>query len=338
MKVVVTGGAGFLGQRLLRRLCARGRLTDAGGVEREIRQIVAIDQAHAKRLFVDERIGYVIGDISVPTLLTHVLANDSASVFHLAAANALAAQDDFDLGMRVNLDGTRALLEACRSQRAPVRFVFSSSVMVFDAPLPAVVGDDTAAWPQTRYGTQKLLGELLVAGFTRDALIDGRALRLPIIAPRPGSASGAVADFASAILREPLAGAEAVCPVAADTPLYLLSPAAAVDALIHAHELPQADWLAVTGGHALNPPGLTVTVGELIEALRRAAGEAVAGRVRLAPDERIAAIVRRWPARFAAARAQALGFRADDGIDAILCDYLAATAAEEGGLRRGDPR
>lgn len=327
MKIVVTGGAGFLGQRLLRALCARGRLTDAGGVEREIKQIVAIDQSHARRLFVDERVGYVVGDISIEILLKHVLANDTASLFHLAAASDAAVQADFDLGLRVNVDGTRALLQTCREQRMPVKFVFASSTMVYDGEPPAVVRDDDAPMPRSSYGTQKLIAELLVAEFTRGGHVDGRALRLPLVVPRPGAAGVAAADFVSRILSEPLAGAEAVCPVAPGTALALLSPAAAIDALIHAHELAQGDWRAATGDRALNLPALTVTAAQLIEALRGAGGEAAAARVRVEPDPRIEAIVRGWPGRFDAQHARALGFRADDDLAVVLRAHLDDEAA-----------
>jgi nucleoside-diphosphate-sugar epimerase len=330
MKVVITGGAGFLGQLLIRALCARGVLTDAAGGEREIEQIVAIDQGHTQRLFVDERVGYVVGDISVPALLKHVLATDTDVMFHLAAVVSGAAEADFDLGMRVNLDGTRALLDACRTQRAQVKLVFASSVAVFGGALPAVVTDETAATPVSSYGVQKLIGELLVGEFARKGFIDGRAVRLPTIVVRPGKPNAAASSFASSIIREPLAGEEAICPVEADTALWLLSPQAAIDALLHAHELPRARWDAVTHGRALNLPGLTVTVREMLEALRAVGGDAAVARVKVAPDPRIKAIVQSWPARFDAARAAALGFRADAGIDAVVRAYAQAHAAAPG--------
>ena len=328
MKVVITGGAGFLGQLLIRTLCARGRLTDASGSEREIEQIVAIDQGHTSRLHVDERVGYVVGDISQPALLKHVLATDTASLFHLAAAVSGAAEADFDLGMRVNLDGTRALLEACRVQRAPVKMVFASSVAVFGGALPAEVTDETAATPVSSYGVQKLIGELLVGEFARKGYVDGRAVRLPTIVVRPGKPNAAASSFASGIIREPLAGEAAVCPVEADTALWLSSPAAAIEALVHAHELPQAQWRAVTGGRALNLPGLTVTVTQMLAALRAVGGDAAVARVQMAPDARIKAIVQSWPARFAPARALQLGFRADAGIDEVVRRYAREHAQE----------
>jgi nucleoside-diphosphate-sugar epimerase len=160
MKVVITGGAGFLGQRLVRALCERGRLTDSAGDERAIEQIVAIDQAHTTRLFVDDRVGYVIGDVGQPHFLEHVLGTDTDSVFHLAAVVSGAAEADYELGMRVNLDGSRTLLDTCRQQRTQVKLVFASSVAVFGGALPPVMTDDTMPAPQSSYGVQKLIGEL----------------------------------------------------------------------------------------------------------------------------------------------------------------------------------
>jgi len=326
VKVVITGGAGFLGQLLIQALCERGRLTDAAGDERQIEQIVAIDQSHTARLFVDERVGYVVGDISMPTLLKHVLATDTVCLFHLAAVVSGAAEADFDLGMRVNLDGTRALLDACRVQRAQVKFVFASSVAVFGGALPPVVTDDTAATPVSSYGMQKLVGELLVSEFSRKGYVDGRTVRLPTIVVRPGKANAAASGFASGIIREPLAGEDAECPVEPGTAMWLLSPAAAIEALLHANEVPRPRWDEVTGGRALNLPGQTVTVGQMIEALRAVGGEAAVSRIRMVPDARIRSIVQTWAARFATARAEALGFRGDGDFVEVVRAYAAAHA------------
>lgn len=330
MKVVVTGGAGFLGQRLIRALCARGRLTDAAGEEREITSIVAIDQHHLTRLFVDERVGYVVGDIGLPALLKHVMATDTHGLFHLAAVVSAAAEADFELGMHVNLDGTRALLEACRTQKSRTKLVFASSVAVFGGALPDVVTDDTAAAPQSSYGVQKLIGELLVGEYARKGFVDGRAVRLPTVAVRPGKPNAAASSFASGIIREPLAGEEAVCPVEPDTPMWLASPDAAIDALLRAHELPRERWQAVTQGRALNLPGLSVTVAQMIEALRAVGGDAAVARIRFAPDARIKAIVQGWPARFDTAHAAALGFSADRDFEAVVRAYAAEHAPAAG--------
>ncbi|MEW5880093.1 MAG: D-erythronate dehydrogenase [Pseudomonadota bacterium] len=321
MKIVVTGGAGFLGQLLIRALLERGRLTRADGTEAEIGQIVSVDQAQPGKLIVDERVGYVAGDIGAPQFLSHVLAADTDSVFHLAAVVSGAAEADFDLGMRVNLDGTRALLDACRTGKRTPRVVFASSVAVFGGPLPQVVTDDTTPTPQSSYGVQKLVGELLVGDYSRKGYIDGRAVRLPTIVVRPGKPNAAASSFASGIIREPLAGEVAICPVEPDTAMWLLSPGAAIRNLIHAHELPADAW---GGRRALNLPGLTLTVREMIEALRAVGGDAAVDRIQWQPDERIRAIVRTWPARFETRRADALGFVRDTDFVEVVREYARA--------------
>lgn len=322
MKVVITGGAGFLGQWLIRALCERGQLTDTNGQLRRIEQIVAVDAHQGGPLHVDERVGYVAGDIAAANLVKHVLAADTDSVFHLAAVVSGAAEADFDLGQRVNVDGTRNLLEACRRQAVPPKMVFASSVAVFGGALPPVVTDDTPTTPASSYGVQKLIGELLLFDYSRKGFIDGRAVRLPTIVVRPGKPNAAASSFASGIIREPLAGVEAVCPVEADTALWVLSPARAIDALVHTHEVSQQRWRASDGGRGLNLPGLTVTVAQMLAALREVGGEEAHGRVKIEPDERIKAIVQTWPARFHTARADALGYTRDADFGAVVQAHL----------------
>jgi len=319
MKVVVTGGTGFLGQRLIRVLCERGRLTDAVGRERALDRIVAVDQGQCAEPVTDRRVSYVPGDVADASFIGGVLDGDTDSVFHLAAVVSGAAERDFDLGMRVNLDGTRWLLEACRRQRQPPKLVFASSVAVFGQPLPEVVTDGTTPTPQGSYGVQKLVGELLAGDCSRKGFIDGRCVRLPTIVVRPGKPNAAASSFASGIMREPLAGEEAVCPVEPSTGMWMSSPVTAVAALVHAHELPASAWGAL---RSLNLPGLTATVAEMIETLRLAAGDAVAARVRFQVDESIGKIVRSWPARFDTARARAMGFPQDADFASILRDYM----------------
>jgi D-erythronate 2-dehydrogenase len=322
MKVVVTGGAGFLGQMLIRALCERGRLTRSDGAQYAIEQIVSIDQAQTGRLFVDDRVGYVVGDIGNAQFLSHVLARDTDSVFHLAAVVSGGAEADFDLGMRVNLDGTRALLECCRAQTSAPRVVFASSVAVFGGPVPLVT-DDTYPRPATSYGVQKLVGEFLVGDYSRKGFIDGRSVRLPTIVVRPGKPNAAASGFASGIIREPLAGVEAICPVDASVSMWVSSPAAAVASLIHAHELGPDVWGTQ---RALNLPGITVTVAEMIDALRKVGGEAAAGRVRMQRDEVIRRIVDTWPARFQTQRAGTMGFTQDADFLGIVKAYAATVS------------
>jgi nucleoside-diphosphate-sugar epimerase len=316
MKVLVTGAAGFLGQRLIRALLERGEL-HAGGQSRPIARITTLDAvAPASN---DTRVRVVQGDLADREVLARACADGIDSVFHLAAVVSGAAEADYDLGMRVNVEGTRALLDTCRAQSAPPTFVFASSVAVFGGALPEVVQDDTIPAPQSSYGVQKLIGELLMGDCTRRGFIDGRAVRLPTIVVRPGKPNAAASSFASGIVREPLAGQEAHCPVGPDTRLWVMSPAQAVRNLIHAHETPSTAW---GRQRAISLPGLTVSVREMLEALRQVGGEAAVQRVRFASDERIAKIVYGWPARFDAARAHALGFTADTDIESIVRAYV----------------
>jgi len=330
MKVLVTGGAGFLGQRLIRALREHGTLRDAQRAPQPIRQIVALDAADATDTGDDARVRRLRGDLADPATIAAAFEGGIDSVFHLAAVVSGAAEADFDLGMRVNLDGTRALLDACRRCAAPPRFVFASSVAVFGGALPDVVTDATTPAPQTSYGVQKLTGELLIGDCSRRGYVDGRALRLPTIVVRPGKPNAAASSFASGIIREPLAGVDAICPVADDAALWLMSPATVIRNLLHAHEIPADAWGT---SRALNLPGLTATVRDMVTALRAVGGAAAADRVRFQRDERIAHIVSGWPARFDAARALQLGFTRDADITAIVRDYARqhAPQAQTGG-------
>jgi D-erythronate 2-dehydrogenase len=318
LQVLVTGAAGFLGQRLIGELLARGEL-QAGGVARPIARITALDQT-SPPASADPRVRPVSGDLADRVALAQAFEGGVDSVFHLAAVVSGAAEADYDLGLRVNVDGTRALLDACRARPQPPTFVFASSVAVFGGELPAVVEDSTTPTPQASYGVQKLIGELLVGDCTRRGYIDGRAVRLPTIVVRPGKPNAAASSFASGIIREPLAGVESVCPVDADTRVWVMSPAHAVASFVHAHETPSAAWGLQ---RAVSLPGLTVSVREMLEALRAVGGDAAVRRVRFEPDERIARIVRTWPTRFNAERALGLGFAADSDFDSIVRAYAA---------------
>jgi len=317
MKILITGGGGFLGSRLARALLARGEL---GG--RAISKLALVDGAFPDDLPADPRLEIVKGDVCELEV-----DRDTAAVFHLAAVVSGAAEADFDLGMRVNLEGTRRLLERLRRcERAP-RVVFASSVAAFGGELPPVLDDSTTPAPQTSYGTQKVIGEYLVSEYSRKGTIDGRSLRLPTIVVRAGKPNAAASSFASGIIREPLNGVVAQCPVAPQTGVWLLSPRRVVEAFIHAHELPPAAWQS---GRVVNLPGITASVAEMLEALGRVAGAEVAGLVQFKPDARIQSIVKTWPVRFRTARALAMGFRADDGIESVIRDYVA-----DAGIRLG---
>jgi nucleoside-diphosphate-sugar epimerase len=319
MRVVITGGAGFLGARLARALLARGTLAGPDGDPRPIERLVLVDLVPAAGLS-DPRVEVVAGDLGDEALLRRALGADAGSIFHLAAVVSAQAEADLDLGLRVNVDATRRLLDACRALPRPPRLVATSSVAVYGGALPDPVTDDTALRPQSSYGAQKAILELLVSDYARRGLVDGRVLRLPTVSVRPGKPNRAASSFASGIVREPLAGLPAVCPVAPDTRVWILSPRRAVDALVRGHELAAA---ALGGVRTVNVPGLSVTAAEMVAALAEVAGPAVAARVRWEPDPLVQRIVGSWPARWDVARAQALGFEADPGFASVIRDHVA---------------
>ena len=317
MKVAITGGGGFIGYRLAQTLLKKGSLADGEGREIPITRISLFDVAFPEPA--DPRLSCVKGDLTDAAAVATLLDGDTAAVFHLASVVSGGAEADFDLGMRVNLDGTRGLLDACRRLARPPRFVFTSSIAVFGGELPEVLDDDTTPNPQGSYGAQKVCCEYLVTDYSRKGYIDGRSLRLPTIAVRPGKPNLAVSSFASGIIREPLNGVEALCPVERDAQIWLLSPAKVVDALIHAYELPSTAWGIK---RVVNLPGCTARVGDMIDTLRRIAGDKVADRIRMAPDARIQALVLSWPARFRTERGSQLGFTADSGVESIIRSYI----------------
>jgi nucleoside-diphosphate-sugar epimerase len=318
MKVAITGGAGFLGQRLARVLLRDGRLTDADGAAREISEILLLDIVAAEG-FADPRIRTLTGDMSDAGLLREAIAADTASIFHLAAVVSGQAEADFDLGMRINLDASRLLLERCRQLGTRPKVVFTSSVAVYGGELPALVNDATALEPQSSYGVQKAIGELLLSDYHRRGFIDGRVLRLPTISVRPGRPNKAASGFASGIVREPLAGIDAVCPVDPATRLWLLSPRQAIACLIAGHELPNE---ALGRRRFLNLPGISVTAGEMVDTLARVAGAEVARRVSWQPDPIVERIVGGWPAAWDTMRATSLGLQGDEDFESILRAYI----------------
>ena len=322
MKLLITGGAGFLGARLARTLLQRGSL--AG---RKIEQLVLADQASARaELLADSRVQARVGALLGQCQALH--DEDFDGVFHLASAVSGECELDFDLGMRSNLDSTRALLDALRARQqkgsAPTRLVFSSSVAVFgpdaSVPMPARVADDTLPAPQTSYGVQKLICEHLVADYTRKGFINGRAARLMTVTVRPGRPNGAASSFFSSILREPLAGEVSLCPVDATVAHPVSSPQRTVDGLIAVFE---ASRQALGGRLALNLPGLNVTVQQMLDALETVAGPKVRALVRFERDERIAGIVANWPTGATSARAAALGLRPEANFEDIIRQYIA---------------
>jgi D-erythronate 2-dehydrogenase len=320
MHVVITGAAGFLGQKLARKLLAGATLSGPGGTKQEVSKLTMFDvAAPAADIAQDKRAEVVVGDIGDQKQVQAIVGGDVASVFHLAAVVSSGAEADFDLGMRVNLDGTRYVLEACRTLKAPPRVVFTSSVAVYGGDLPKVIKDETPLNPQTSYGAQKAMGEFMINDMSRKGFIDGRALRLPTIMVRPGKPNKAASTWASSIIREPLQGDSVECPVETSTEMYVLSPRRMVESFLHAHELP-AEKLGFN--RALFLPGLTVTVAEMLEALKRAGGQTAVDRVKFVPDANIRRIVAGWPMRFDSSRAKGLGFKADDSFDQIVEGFV----------------
>ncbi len=330
MKLLITGASGFIGRRLTQALLARGTLAGT-----PIDRMVVVDQvASDAALVADSRVEQRVGPLL--SQCTAFTADRFDGVFHLASAVSGECEDDFDLGLRSNLDTTRALLDALRAATAagapPARFVFASSVAVFgpdpSAPLPALVGDTTLPAPQTSYGTHKLICESLIADYTRKGYIDGRAARLMTVTVRPGRPNGAASSFFSGIIREPLAGVDAICPVDPSTSHPLTSPARTVEGLIAVYEASRAQF----GGRlALNLPAVNARVSDMLDALEAVAGKTVRDRVRFVPDARIAGIVANWPAGTTAERAARLGLHPDPDFASIIRQYIADCSAMPGG-------
>jgi len=325
--VVVTGGAGFLGSRLARELLAAGSLPVAGRAVRPLSRLTLIDRAPAPPdLASDERVSLVRGDLA-EMLDNEATVRDTLSgaevVFHLAAAVSGECEADFDLGLRANLQVTEALLASCRALGTTPVVVFSSSVAVFggsaEQPLPAVIEDHTRPDPQTSYGTQKVMCEYLLADYTRKGFLNGRAVRLMTVSVRPGRPNAAASGFLSGIIREPLAGQRAVCPVDPGTEVALASPAKAVGALLRAATATDQAW---GGRTALTMPALTLTVADMAAALTRVAGPAVAALIDWVPDPMIARMFDTWPARIRADRAVWLGLTPDPDFDSVIRMHL----------------
>ncbi len=358
MRIVVTGAFGYLGELVSAALLDRG--TCAGNV---IDDLVLADRVTRDLpLCGDPRVSVVPGDL-LDTIGDLFLTDDVDVVVHLASAVSAECEADFDLGMRANLETTRALLEAARAQQRdtgkPLRFVFASSVAVYGADealaLPDVVDEATLPMPQSSYGTQKYACEQLIADYTRRGFVDGRVARLMTVVVRAGTPNAAASGFLSSIIREPLAGQRATCQVGLDVEVALASPGRTVDGLLTlidvARHVPEvttdldaavvAPLLPEEQGHEsgaprlvgrlpVNFPALTVTVGEMLETLRRVCGDEVADRVTLEPDPAIERIVGSWPARFDTRRAAGLGLEPDGSFEEVLRQYLEVTGTPQG--------
>ena len=317
MNILITGGGGFLGQKVARALLARS----------DVQEIVLFDIAEPIAGIKDARVRFVKGAVSdAQSLATLVARADGTGVdgiFHFAAVVSGQAEADFALGMQVNLDGTRNLLEACRTLhsntgKAP-KVLYASSIAVFGTPLPDVINDSTTPTPQASYGVQKLIGEWLIADYHRKGYIDGRAVRIPTVSVRPGKANAAASSFASAVVREPLNGIDYACPVPPETLMWMCGPRDVVANLLRAFDLPSEAWGVL---RALSLPGIVVSVAEMVAALGKLGGAAAAQRVQYVMDAKTVAIVKTWAARLDTPRALSMGFGASRSMDQIVAEYI----------------
>lgn len=315
MRILITGAAGMIGRKLVARLASDGRLRGRAITALDLHDIVAPEQV----TIAGARTTVFSGDIASEQTATMLIGRKPDVVFHLAGVVSGEAEANFDLGYRVNLDGTRYIFDAIRLSGHAPRVVFTSSIAVFGAPFPDKIPDDFHPTPMTSYGTQKLVGEALLADYTRRGFFDGIGIRLPTICVRPGKPNKAASGFFSGIIREPLNGQEAILPVPRSVVHTHASPRSAVGFLIRAAEI---DGALVGPRRNLNMPGVGVTVGEQIEALGRVAGSNVVSLIREMPDETIWAIVKNWPTRFEASRAGDLGFTAETSFDEIVKVYV----------------
>jgi nucleoside-diphosphate-sugar epimerase len=314
LHILVLGAAGMVGRKLVERLLKDDRLGETDIRSMTLQDVIAPVVPAASGIAVKT----VTGDIADQATVGKLIAEKPDVIFHLAAIVSGEAEADFDKGYRINLDGTRYLIDAIRAIGGGYkpRLVFTSSIAVFGAPFPEKIGDEFLSAPLTSYGTQKAIGELLISDYSRKGLLDGISIRLPTICVRPGTPNKAASGFFSNIIREPLSGKEAVLPVSEDVMHWHASPRSAVGFLLHAGTM---DLSAIGPRRALSMPGLAATVGEQIAALKRVAGDKVVARIKREPDPTIIGIVSGWPRDFATERARRLGFTtAEKTFDDII--------------------
>lgn len=311
MKVVITGGQGFLGQRLAKTLLTQHNV--------QIDDLILIDVVKPIAPNNDPRVRCYEMDLREPTGLDELITKETDAIFHLAAIVSSHAEQDPDLGYEINFLATRNLLEICRKNNPKVRFIFSSSLAVFGGELPETILDSTAFTPQSTYGTQKAMCELLINDYTRKGFVDGIVTRLPTICIRPGKPNKAASSFVSSIMREPLHGEEAICPVSQDLRLWLSSPNTVVANFIHAltlPSLPQRSW------HTINLPGFSVTVKQMLSDLSKVKGEEILAHIKFEFDESINNIVASWPAKIDNTQALALGFNMDSNFQSVIQQFI----------------
>ncbi len=316
MHIVITGGCGFLGRKLAQRLL---EAPDEAGLAAAPERLTLFDAvAPADAAGEDPRVSVVTGDIADRETVTALLA-DADSVFHLAAVVSAGAEADYDLGYRVNLDGTRNVVEACRAGGRVPKLVFASSIAAYGGDLPECVEDHTPVRPQTSYGVQKVMGELLINDATRKGFLDGRALRLPTIVVRPGKPNKAASGFASGIIREPLNGIDFDCPVTPESSMAIMSPRTVIRCFMRMHAIAGAE---LGPDRCLMLTGFRATMAEAKAALERVATNRRTGAINFVNDPQIQAIVDGWPKESRSARARALGFPDDSSMDAIIRAYI----------------
>jgi nucleoside-diphosphate-sugar epimerase len=334
VNVVITGGGGFLGSRLARELLAAGSVDVAGAGPRPLSGMILIDRVPAPPdLAADARVTVIRGDLGellYPARSPGPLAGADV-IFHLAAAVSGECEADFDLGMRANLRATESLLASCRALGTGPVVVFASSLAVFGAsgehPLPPVIDDHTLPNPQTSYGIQKVIGEQLLADYTRKGFLNGRAIRLMTVSVRPGRPNAAASGFFSGIIREPLAGQRATCPVDPGTEVALASPAKAISALLCAATASDPAW---GGRTAVTMPALSITVADMAAALAQVAGPQVSALIDWVPDPAVAQIVASWPTRVRAERATRLGLTPDPDFGSVIRTHIAESRRPAG--------
>jgi nucleoside-diphosphate-sugar epimerase len=324
MNILITGGCGFLGARLARTLLKQGALSLAGEPSRRIERLTLTDRVPPPPdLAADARVAFVQGDLLELAQARTLPAAGTDLVFHLAAAVSGECEADFDLGMRSNLDTTRALLDTSRALGSKPTFVFASSLAVFGnvpgTALPELIEDETLPTPQSSYGIQKYISEQLVADYARKGFIRGRSVRLMTVSVRPGRPNGAASGFLSGMIREPLAGLKGACPVPRETPVALASPATTVEGIIRAAEVTDEEWGPLTG---MNLPALTTSVGEMADALERVGGKAASALLDWTPDPAVQKLVKTWPGNVASTRARKLGLQSDKDFESVVRDYI----------------
>ncbi|MBT7951482.1 MAG: SDR family oxidoreductase [Gammaproteobacteria bacterium] len=318
MRILITGAGGFIGALLTERLLEQKKL-HLDKKEHDISELVLIDQFPIKQEYNSAiQIQKKCIDISDKEKCNEIFKREFDVIFHLAAVVSSHAEQDFDLGYLVNVDATKNLLEGARRQEKVSRFFMTSSVAVFGLDLPEEIPDKFPALPLSSYGAQKAIAELLVSDYSRKGFCDGRVLRLPTVCVRPGKPNAAASSFVSSIIREPLNKESAICPVPVDLKLWIISPQTAVDSILHMVALAEEE---IKNSRTLHPPGLTVSVQEILDELEKQAGDDVMQYIQYKRDQKVEDIVLTWPSRFASEQAKSLGFPFDQNIGQIIESY-----------------